>query len=152
MENENTILDDHFYEPAPKQYTRASKGKRLANYIIDRLCWTALLFGFGLLLGMAGEEEALLWLEDINPILDYLLTAVIATIYYVLFEYFANGKTLGKIITRTRVLDQFGGKPTFGAILGRSISRFVPFEAFSFLGNPDEGWHDKWSGTMVVED
>ena len=41
------------------------------------------------------------------------------------------------------------GRPTYGQILGRTFSRFVPFEAFSFLPSP-VGWHDRWSGTRVV--
>jgi hypothetical protein len=37
----------------------------------------------------------------------------------------------------------------FSQILGRTFSRFVPFEPFSFLGS-GHGWHDRWSDTRVV--
>ncbi|CAN0592803.1 unnamed protein product, partial [Laminaria digitata] len=35
-------------------------------------------------------------------------------------------------------------------LLGRTAARFVPFEAFSFLGGDATGWHDRWSNTRVV--
>ena len=154
MEDNNLILDENFAQEAtePQQFVMASQGKRVANYIIDRICWTLLFFLLGLLLAATGNDGALAWLEDINPILDYFLTAIVATLYYSLFEFFANGKTIGKLITRTRVINEYGETPDFGTILGRSLARFVPFEPFSFLGSQANGWHDKWSKTMVVED
>ncbi len=61
------------------------------------------------------------------------------------------GQTLAKLITRTRVVSEDGGAPTAGQILGRTLSRYVPFDAFSFLGSgPCLGWHDRWSRTRVI--
>ena len=60
----------------------------------------------------------------------------------------------GKFLTGTKVVNESGGKPTFGQILGRSLCRFIPFEAFSFLFGDSSrvvGWHDKFSGTLVVK-
>lgn len=154
MEDHSLILDENFAQAdaEPQQFVMASHGKRFANYIIDRICWTVLFFLFGLLMAATGSYETVAWMEDINPIMDYFLTAVVATLYYALFEFLANGKTIGKFITRTRVINEYGETPDFGTILGRSLSRFVPFEPFSFLGNQATGWHDKWSNTMVIED
>lgn len=69
--------------------------------------------------------------------------------YYIGFEI-AAGKTLGKFITKTRVIRVDGGRPSAAQIIGRTFARLVPFEPFSFLvrGN----WHDAWSGTCVVRD
>lgn len=60
-------------------------------------------------------------------------------------------RTLGKVITGTKVVDRNGNKPSFLKILGRSLVRFIPFEPFSFLfsGYP-VGWHDSLSKTLVV--
>lgn len=38
---------------------------------------------------------------------------------------------------------------SFGTTLLRTISRYVPFEAFSCFG--ERGWHDTWSKTYVVK-
>ena len=44
--------------------------------------------------------------------------------------------------------DENGTKPRFGQVIGRTLCRFVPFEAFSFFG--ERGWHDKIPKTRVV--
>jgi uncharacterized RDD family membrane protein YckC len=70
--------------------------------------------------------------------------------YYLFFEG-TFGATPGKMITKTRVVRFDGDKPRFGQIVGRTLSRFVPFEPFSFFSNNSQGWHDRWSGTRVVK-
>lgn len=57
--------------------------------------------------------------------------------------------TVGKMLTKTVVINDYAQKPTTKQILGRSLSRIVPFEALSCING--RGWHDKWSGTWVVE-
>ena len=47
------------------------------------------------------------------------------------------------------VIDEYALKPEPGKIVLRSLSRLVPFEAFSCLG--DRGWHDRWTQTFVVD-
>jgi len=44
-----------------------------------------------------------------------------------------------------------GNKPSFGLILGRSLSRIIPFDALSFLGANAIGWHDTISKTRVIK-
>ncbi len=64
-------------------------------------------------------------------------------------------KTAGKLITGTKVVDRYGNKPSPGTIAIRTLCRFIPFEAFSFLfygKYPIHGWHDRISGTLVVPD
>ena len=70
-------------------------------------------------------------------------------LYYTVFEA-AAGRTLGKFVTGTKVVDQYGNKPSTKDAFLRSLSRFVPFEPFSFLGNTARGWHDTWTNTYVV--
>ncbi|MFT6808347.1 MAG: hypothetical protein ACJA01_001571 [Saprospiraceae bacterium] len=40
----------------------------------------------------------------------------------------------------------------FSTVFKRSLCRLIPFEIFSFLGEPLMDWHDKISGTKVIED
>ena len=62
-------------------------------------------------------------------------------------------KTPAKFITKTKVITEYGEKPSFKTIFIRTLVRFVPFEAFSFL-SPERprGWHDRWSKTIVIDD
>ena len=68
--------------------------------------------------------------------------------YYVILEGM-TGRTLGKLITGTKVVNERGEPPSFGQILGRTFSRFIPFEVFSFLAEDGRGWHDSVPGTYV---
>ena len=71
------------------------------------------------------------------------------TAYYCFFEgIFARSP--GKWICGTRVVDLEGNRPSFLQVIGRSLARFIPFEAFSFLGSRGIGWHDSLSSTRVV--
>lgn len=73
---------------------------------------------------------------------------IVAFIYFFLWEYFSNGRTIGKYITGTKVISTDGEKPTGKQILFRSIYRIIPFEAFSFFG--ENGWHDGLTDTRVI--
>ena len=84
-------------------------------------------------------------------ILSFVLGLLMALGYFVVMEAMFQ-RTLGKFLTGTKVVAQDGGRPSFGQILGRSCARFIPFEAFSFLGGKHPvGWHDSLSGTRVVD-
>ncbi|HEY6914196.1 MAG TPA: RDD family protein, partial [Paludibacter sp.] len=61
-----------------------------------------------------------------------------------------GGRSLGKIITKTKVITVDGDKPDFKTFLIRALCRFIPLESFSFLGSTDSGWHDSISRTRVV--
>jgi uncharacterized RDD family membrane protein YckC len=92
--------------------------------------------------------------EDMNPIserlLDFIFGAIAAFIYYPVFEGIF-GRTPGKWITNTKVVNNDGTKPEMSAILIRTLCRFIPLEPFSFLGSEPVGWHDTLSKTRVVK-
>lgn len=69
---------------------------------------------------------------------------------YYFFELFFQ-KTPSKFLTRTKVVNKDGRKPSRKQVLLRTFSRFMPLEPVSF--NFDVSWwHDRWSQTMVVDD
>jgi uncharacterized RDD family membrane protein YckC len=72
-------------------------------------------------------------------------------VYFTLFEHFF-GKSIGKFVTKTIVINQDGDRPTLAQIMKRSASRFIPFECFTFFGEQSHGWHDSISNTFVVSD
>ena len=66
-----------------------------------------------------------------------------------LTETLTKGRSLGKLITGTMVVNENGSLPTSNDFLKRNFSRIIPFDAFSFFGA--RGWHDSWSNTKVVK-
>jgi uncharacterized RDD family membrane protein YckC len=89
-------------------------------------------------------EETLIRLGFIGSYLSF------AMIYYSIFEGLF-GRTLGKIITGSVVINEYGLKPSFRTILKRTLCRLIPFDALSFLGVSGRMWHDSLSDTYVVE-
>lgn len=155
-ETQNTnLFDDEFGQ---LHYVRASTGQRFVNYLIDNLFMRfALSYITGLVVGMLLQRLAPeFWynLDLNNPMaLDILLiTYAIAILnyltYYTICERVFNGVTLGKMITRTKVIREDGAPLTWKDTFLRSLCRLVPFEPFSALGG--DPWHDTWTKTAVV--
>ncbi len=122
----------------------ADKAARFGNYIIDVIVFIALFILHLLLFEMFNITA------DPDAPLFGLYYIMLYFGYYFLFEYFL-GKTPGKFLTRTRVVDMNGEWPGGKKLLIRNLCRFIPFDNFSFLFGP-AGWHDSISGTMVVRD
>ena len=73
------------------------------------------------------------------------------TLYYLIFEGLFHATPI-KFLTGTRVVNVKTAKsPGFGKIIIRSLSRRIPFEAFSFVFGK-KGWHDSISETAVVHE
>lgn len=118
--------------------------KRLFNYIIDLICLFASGFAFGFILSLYDLGHII---ENVS---ENILGLIVITAYYLFFELMWQ-KTPAKWITKTKVVMLDGSKPPFGNILGRTLSRVIPFEAFSFLSKYPVGWHDKLSKTIVID-
>lgn len=133
-------------------YQEASKGKRFLNLILDQFAVVAVSAGFGIVLVLLEEMNLIHGvvekLDNISTAQDMVFSTLLTVCYYMCMESLF-GRSVGKLITGTKVLGTNGLKPSFGAILGRSWARMVPFEPFSFFG--EHGWHDSWSGTQVVD-
>lgn len=136
--DDDTILDAN----QEAMYEDASKWKRFANYIIDLIGFYALVFITGIIFALSN-----ITIEE-SKLNDYIFGITIMILYYMITEGL-SGRSLGKLITKTKVINMENEKPTFINILGRTLCRFIPFEAFSFLGDGN-GWHDKASKTRVV--
>lgn len=135
----------------------ASKGNRFVNYIIDRIVFYVLALGFFFLIGVilvfigGAVEEIAYEMQNINPLLDRIMTMILFSFFYFFSEVLLKGRTVGKYVTKTIVVDENGNIPHYTTILKRSLCRLIPFNAFSFLGHNSRGWHDSISGTYVVE-
>lgn len=130
------LLDDNLTEDQEFYPSSVSSGIRFANRIIDVIS----IYVFSILMVFLMEEYAMF------IILPFILG------YYVVLEG-ATGKTLGKMITGCRVVDEYGNPPGYATAALRSIIRIVPLETFSiFFGDNGRMWHDEWSKTYVVKD
>lgn len=131
----------------------ASNRQRFVNVVIDYVARLGLTFVIGMIAAMigvlTGNEEILIFFQNITRIQELTIGLVVLLLYYNVFEIFF-GTTIGKLITKTVVVDVYGEKPTANAILIRSLCRLIPFEVFSFFGTPCIGWHDSLSKTYVV--
>lgn len=119
--------------PVAEVILPASSLRRFANAFLDEFIY--IIIAIALLILFSGKVPT--W-----------VMYMIFVFYYVGFEYLFQ-RTPAKFITKTKVVDQNGEKPSFGRILGRNIARLIPFDAFSYLFTP-VGWHDSLSKTYVV--
>lgn len=71
-------------------------------------------------------------------------------VYYTVTEYYFQ-QTLGKVITRSVVINEYGERISLGQAALRTLIRMIPIAVFSFFGEgADLGWHDEWTKTYVV--
>lgn len=119
---------------------------RLGNYIIDSVVILIIIL---LLLLMAG---AILKPTDESLVVIFLFVLTILSIFgYYIFMEFKFQKTIGKMITKTKVLRKDGERPELNDIVLRTICRLIPFDRISYLFRTN-GFHDYLSNTILVHD
>lgn len=128
-------------------YPVATSGWRFLNLLLDYVGQFALGFALGVCIYVAGFGSLI---EGLSRGQEFLLNIGVFIFYFASQEALW-GITLGKLITRTRVVTENDQPITWKHAMLRSLVRLVPFEAFSFLsGSQPRGWHDRWTGTKVV--
>ena len=149
MNNQSRDLlnaDELLAEPlTPARWT-----KRLANLLIDTFFFYLFILVIGFVAAMI-NPAVIDWLDETHPLVDRLIGSLLFVAYYVIFENWL-GKTPGKMITKTKVVDVKGEKPTFTTLLGRNFSRLIPFDALTFFRETPIGMHDRIAHTLVVDD
>ena len=129
-------------------FNTAGHGQRFLNLLIDTTFLIVLLaVGFVLYAMVTGDvpEED----DTKSETVIQLVFIGFSVCYYAVLESL-TGRTLGKVITGTKVVDADGNKPSFGKTLARSLCRNIPFEPFSVLSSDARGWHDSIPKTWVV--
>jgi len=79
----------------------------------------------------------------------YLIIYLITFLYYFIMESL-TAQTIGKMITRTMVVNRYGEKPIWYEVALRSLCRFIPFVPLSFIPS-GISWYDKISQTYVKQ-
>lgn len=128
----------------------AGLSSRMINYVFDLVGIGLFAFALSTMLAPLGLEALLV--DDKGQLTDMGLLAggLVVMAYYSVLEGLTS-RTLGKLITGTYVVTDEGLKPSFLAILGRTLCRFMPFEWITFLFS-SAGFHDRLSHTRVVKD
>ena len=151
MQIEQSPEDESIFEDF---YERASTGKRLANYLIDLVLFYVLLFLLGIVLALVSPSFTDFVTND-RPgfgLLDRLITLLLYAVYMSIVEAVFHGKSLGKLITRTKAVNPDGSQISTAKAFERGFSRAVPFCAFSAFGDPCDPWQDRWTNTMVINE
>jgi len=129
----------------------ASTGKRFLNYLIDLIAF--LVFWYLLLIVFISAGGTISSYPPYSG--PDLLFRVVILLFYAMFmflcELIFNGRSVGKLITGTKAVNEDGTQMQPKTIFARSLSRAVPFDQLSALGNPSHPWHDKWTKTYVID-
>jgi uncharacterized RDD family membrane protein YckC len=118
---------------------KASILKRMLNFIIDTGIIIVLMYFFYVTLSE----------------LPRLFTKFIILIYFGYYIYFEHKfqKTIGKYITKTKLVNIDGEKATMTQIVQRTFSRLLPFDPFTFFfPKRDMEFHDVFTNTKVIND
>jgi len=131
-------------------YDYVSRIKRFLNWAIDGLVIS--IFGIVSFISIAPMIIKYGFFDWIEKDITYDLTFTILPIYlfyYLIFEGLFK-TTIGKIITKTRLIKLNGERINFGNALTRRICRFIPFEQLSYLSKNPVGLHDNFSNTRLL--
>jgi len=131
--DENIIQNKEIALPV---YIKADSGKRFLNFIIDAAVVIFLL----------GISNKLFIVAPFFHLSGFYHIALIFVYFYGLES--SIGQTVGKMITKTKVVAEDGGVPTSQNLLIRSIARFIPLEPLLYING--QWLHDSLSKTKVV--
>jgi uncharacterized RDD family membrane protein YckC len=129
-----------------KNLKTVSIGYRFAHFIIDFIFMYILIFIFAIIMGIFQLNNFAEYIKNHS----FLFGVISFFIYYVICEY-TLGRTLGKFFTKSMVVTEDGRKPSFTAVVLRSLIRNIPFEPLSVLSASSKMWHDTLSKTVVTK-
>lgn len=131
----------------------ASTGQRFVNYLIDTIAMYIFSYGAGLIFGVliyaAGGMDSS---GDFKAGATFFLLIIMLcffVVYYTFSEGVSGGRSLGKLVTGTKVVKIDDSEITWKDAFIRSLCRLVPFEPLSILGGTP--WHDSWTDTKVIK-
>lgn len=122
------------------------QGIRIIHLLVDFIAFVIL----GMIFGIIADLFIVTPSEAMMNLLGYMLLGISFFVYFGFMET-KYQKTLGKFITKTKVVMSDGSTPLFSDILIRTACRLIPFDRLSFLFTR-RGFHDKLSNTMVIKD
>lgn len=136
-----------YNEDSSLKIVDVSKLTRFFNFVVDYIAIMLFAIITVVIIGIIFGEQGIKYLRSYP---DFIFGLLIYLIYYIVFEAI-TGRTLGKYVTGTQVVNELGEIASFKQILGRSICRLIPFEPLSFFGAMGRGWHDSIPDTSVTK-
>ncbi|WP_406685105.1 RDD family protein [Seonamhaeicola sp. MEBiC1930] len=133
----------------------ASKNKRFVNHLIDLVPQYAFSYFLAYFFFYLGEFTGNYSLNDYLNTMNYFEELIVTYAFFLLYFFIMESltfKTLGKYVTKTKVVLPNGKEPSKKDIIIRSLCRMIPFDGLSFLGTNGKGWHDSISKTYVVDE
>ena len=145
MENKNFSVTSDFF---------ATHSQRFFNFSIDLAIQYALLLGIGttitIIADLTNNYALSERIKNTDVVEQSLAGIIIGLFYYSLTEIYFS-RSLAKYFTKTIVVMKDGSKPDNKTIFMRTFCRLIPIDIFTFLGFSPRGWHDRISGTYVVQ-
>jgi len=151
MQQKEFVSEQPIYHQngSPFSAEYASATQRFFNYLIDTVIF------YGVMYGMTTILLTIFYLAVGGPDKSgsfQIVLILVSYIFYILFYTFSEGasrgKSVGKLITRTKVVREDESEITWRDAFIRSLYRIIPFEPFSAFGGYP--WHDRWSHTKVI--
>ncbi|UAY51780.1 RDD family protein [Ferruginibacter albus] len=126
----------------------ANRKQRFINRLVDTSLLTFMLYCSAL--AIIRNNLFTPWSTGSGYMDYYIFLIPFELLYYLLFEGVFR-MTPGKYLTGTIVIDAEGNKAGLGRIIKRTLSRFIPFDALTFLKGDAIGWHDSISHSYVAK-
>lgn len=149
---EEKVIESQIEPESPKEKIKitnpealkVNRKTRFFHFVVDLFLAYAFSFLVGYLFGIYQ-------LGNIVVDNQFLFGTIVIFVFYFFQEYFF-GKTVGKFITKTHVVNKTGNKPSLISLVVRTISRLIPFDAITYLSKEKRGLHDIISTTYVIKD
>jgi uncharacterized RDD family membrane protein YckC len=130
------------------QTVKASRWHRFFHFVVDTILASVIFFPFFQTYAADFLQKIAEGMGERTAI--FLMLLVSRMLYYPFYEFLFSA-TPAKFFSETRVVNRRKEAISLDQSIYRTLSRFAPFEAFSFLGDED-GWHDRWTDTTVVKE
>ena len=138
-----------------REYQIATKGKRIVAFLIDSFVITLFMIAIYTeqwMVAINSRDISLFWTND-----KFLVVSLLGFIYHALFVW-QNGMTLGKRITKIRVIEvETAFNPSLTTALLRSGFRVISDNSLmlgyliAFFSPTLQSFHDKIAKTVVVD-
>ena len=131
----------------------ATRWQRFLNCIIDLLIVHTILISIATTAVIIGDitnnNDLSNWAKSTTTFERLFFWVLMLFLYYFLTETYFS-RTFAKYFTKTIVVTKNGSRPNKRTISIRTLSRFIPLEALTFLSGDLRGLHDLFSDTYVV--
>ncbi|MBO9564792.1 MAG: RDD family protein [Niastella sp.] len=143
------LLQDIEYEMMSRQ--EAPPQLRFVNYIIDLISFYAIIITLIVLMTLTTWGSMIFQaIDKMDGLTDFVILHIFYGCYMLIIEGAFKGKTLGKLITGTRVVHERRDSFSWRDALRRGCMRMIPLEYVTgCVGSP---FHDQWTKTRVIRE